>query len=76
MIQIGTDVCTEIREIAETVVEISGKDIQIQFDESKPEGDRGRCADYSKAQTLLGWKPRVSLFEGLSRTYTWVEGKI
>ncbi len=76
MIQIGTNVCTNIREIAETIVEISGKDILIQFDRSKPEGDRGRCADYSKAQGLLGWMPRVSLCEGLSRTYQWVESKI
>jgi nucleoside-diphosphate-sugar epimerase len=76
VIQIGTDTCTSIREIAETVVEISGKKIDICYDTSKPEGDRGRCADYSKARKVLNWKPRVDLKEGLTRLYTWIEERI
>jgi len=75
-IQIGPDVCTTIREIAETIIEVSGKPIGIQFDTSRPEGDRGRCADYSKARRVLGWEPRVSLREGLAETYRWVEARI
>ena len=75
-IQIGPGCCTTIREIAETAVRISGKDIPIAFDTSKPEGDRGRCADYSKAARLLGWEPKVSLEDGLRRTYAWVARKL
>jgi len=75
-IQIGPGICTTIREIAETTVAISGKQIPITFDTSKPEGDKGRCADYSKAARLLGWKPRVSLDVGLKRTYAWVCAKL
>jgi GDP-D-mannose 3',5'-epimerase len=76
VIQIGPDVCTSIREIAETVVDISGKDIDIEYDTSKPEGDRGRCADYSKARDVLGWEPSVSLRDGLEGLYKWIEGRI
>jgi GDP-D-mannose 3',5'-epimerase len=76
VIQIGPSTCTSIREIAETVVKISGKDIEIRYDMSKPEGDRGRCADYSKAKEILGWEPRVPLREGLAELYAWVEGKV
>jgi GDP-D-mannose 3',5'-epimerase len=76
VIQIGPDVCISIREIAETLVEISGKDINIDYDRSKPEGDRGRCADYSKAKRILGWEPRTSLREGLEETYRWIESKL
>ena len=76
LIQIGPDVCTSIREIAETIVKISGKDIDINYDISRPEGDRGRCADYSKAGKFLGWEPRVSLHDGLKNTYEWVSSKI
>jgi len=75
-IQLGPDVCTTIREIAETIVDVSGKDIAIEFDTSRPEGDRGRCADYSKARRVLGWEPRVSLREGLEETYRWVEARL
>ncbi len=75
-IQIGPDVCTTIREVAETVIEVSGKSIELRYDTSRPEGDRGRCADYSKARRVLGWEPRVSLREGLAETYRWVEARI
>ncbi len=73
LIQIGPDVCVTIREIAETIVEISGKDIDIIYDTSKPEGDKGRCADYSKANRILGWEPKIDLYDGLKRLYKWIE---
>ena len=71
-IQLGTDCCTTIRELAETVVRVSGKDIQIRYDVSKPEGDKGRRADSSKAKRILCWEPRVSLEDGLKSTYMWI----
>lgn len=75
-IQIGPSVCTSIREIAETVVKISGKDIDIFYDTSKPEGDKARSADYSKAKEILGWEPKVSLEEGLQEQFEWVKSQI
>lgn len=71
-IQIGPSVCTSIKEIAETIVRISGKDIDIFYDASKPEGDKARSADYTKAKTILGWEPQVTLEEGLQDQYDWV----
>lgn len=73
VIQIGPDVSTSIRDIAELVVELSGKQIQIEYDLSKPEGDRGRRADYTKAREILGWSPRTDLTDGLRRLYRWIE---
>ena len=75
-IQIGPSVCTSIREIAETVVKISGKDIDIVYDTTKPEGDKARSADYSKAKEILGWEPKVSLWDGLTEQYEWVKAQI
>lgn len=75
-IQIGPGVCTSIREVAERVVAISGKEIEIEYDLSAPEGDRGRCADFSKAAAVLGWTPQVSLDEGLGRLYRWMEHQL
>jgi GDP-D-mannose 3',5'-epimerase len=74
-IQLGPDTCTSIRQIAETIVRISGKPIEIYFDTTRPEGDKGRCANYEKAMTLLGWRPRTSLNDGLSETYKWILGQ-
>ena len=75
VIQIGPDICNSIKEIAETLIDISGKDIDIEYDTTKPEGDKGRCADYSKAKRILGWEPRVNLRIGLEETYRWIEKK-
>lgn len=75
-IQIGPSVCTSIREIAETVIKISGKDITPFYDTTKPEGDKARSADYSKAKKVLGWEPKVNLEEGLKRQYDWVKAQI
>lgn len=76
LIQVGPNICTSIREIAEKIVEISGKQIEIQYDLTKPEGDKGRCADYSKAKTILNWEPTVTLENGLSDMYQWISAKL
>jgi len=75
-IQIGPSVCTSIAEIAETVIRISGKDITPFFDTTKPEGDKARSADYSKAKEILGWEPKVSLEDGLKQQYEWIRKRI
>ena len=72
-IQIGPDVCTSIREVAEQIVAVSGKEIEIRYDLTAPEGDRGRCADFARANSTLGWSPRISLADGLGRLYEWME---
>lgn len=71
-IQIGTNHCTTIRELAEMITAISKKHIDIEYDLSKPEGDRGRCANCSKAELILGWEPKVSMLQGLAKTYAWI----
>jgi len=71
-IQIGPDHCTTIREVAETIVNVSGKNIDIHYDTTKPTGDLGRRADYAKARDLLGWKPQMALTDGIAELYGWI----
>lgn len=75
-IQIGPSVCTSIKEIAETVVKISGKEIAVFYDTTKPEGDKARSADFSKAKDVLGWEPKVKLEDGLREQYEWIKVQI
>ena len=76
VIQIGPSVCTSIKEIAETIVAISEKNIEICYDITKPEGDKARSADYSKAKALLGWEPRTNLKDGIRKQYDWIKSQI
>jgi len=71
VIQIGPSESNSISEIAKEIIKISGKDIKIRFDLAKPEGDRDRAADTSKAKSILGWKHKVDLEEGLQNTFVW-----
>ena len=80
-IQIASGHETTIAEIAKTIIKISGKDIPIKFDTSKPEGDFGRSGNYDKAKRVLGWDVTTKLEDGLRQTYHWAfeqitEGKV
>ena len=71
VIQIGPNESVSIADIAKKIVALSGKDIDIQFDNSKPEGDKDRSADSSKARKIIGWTQKISIDEGLNLTYQW-----
>lgn len=76
VIQIGPEYSTSIKEIAERVCAISGKQIAIRFDTGKPEGDVDRAADWTRARDILDWSPKTSIQEGLEQTYSWCERQI
>jgi GDP-L-fucose synthase len=64
----GSDVT--IRELAEMVREIVGFEGRMVFDPTKPDGTPRKLLDVSRA-TLLGWRPRIDLHEGIRSTYQW-----
>ena len=72
-LNIGSDRLVTIDELADIIIRISGKKITKEYDLSAPQGVRGRNADISLPRKVLGWEPRVSLEEGLTRTYKWIE---
>jgi len=70
-INIGSDVMVTINELAQIAITLSGKEIEPQYDLSKPQGVRGRNSDNTLLRKVLGWEPKISLFEGMRRTYEW-----
>ena len=77
IIQIGPSYCTSIKELVLTLKDkILKKDIAIFYDTTRPEGDLGRCADYSLANKTLGWEPLVNLENGLMTTTNWIEKQL
>lgn len=71
-IQIGPNICTPISTVAEIIREVVDLPIEIKFDPSKPIGDLGRSANYSKATKILGWEPSVDLKDGLTSLVEWI----
>ena len=75
VIQIGPNKCTKINDLARIIINNIDPNIKINHDLSKPIGDIGRCANYSKAKELLGWEPNIFLEEGLSDLVEWLKMK-
>lgn len=70
---IGSERLVTIDKLADMIIKISGKKIAKRYDLSAPQGVRGRNADIRLARKILGWEPRISLEEGLTKTYKWIE---
>ena len=70
IINVGTGIDVTIRGLAEKIAETVGFHGGIELDLSKPDGTPLRRIDVSRL-FALGWRPRVSLDEGIVRTYDW-----
>jgi GDP-L-fucose synthase len=70
IINVGTGEDVTIRELAELVREVTGYQGRLAFDTSKPDGTPRKLLDVSGLRAL-GWRPRISLRDGLKNTYEW-----
>ncbi len=70
-VNLGSQEEITVRELAREIVRISGKNIELKFDTSKPSGALSRKPDLQKIKNILGWIPKTNLHDGLVRTYSW-----
>jgi len=70
-VNLGTGIETSIRELAETIAELTGFEGEIVWDRTMPNGQPRRSLDASKAERLFGFRARTELREGLERTIAW-----
>jgi len=75
-LNIGSDRLVSVNELADIIIKISGKRITKKYDLSAPVGVMGRNADLTLVKQVLGWEPRVSLEEGLAKTYKWIAEQV
>jgi UDP-glucuronate decarboxylase len=68
---IGSPDEVTIRELAETVREVTGSSVELVFAPLPVDDPQRRRPDISLAQQVLGWKPAVDLRDGLTRTAAW-----
>jgi len=70
IINVGVGEDISIRELAELIARVVGFNGEIVYDTSKPDGTPRKLLDVSRL-FALGWRPRISLEEGLRQTYEW-----
>lgn len=70
IINVGCGEDLTIRELVEIVARVIGFEIDLVFDTTKPDGTPRKLLDTTRLQSL-GWKPRISLNDGIQQTYQW-----
>lgn len=65
-----------IGDLARLLIELTGKDVKVEFDTSKPDGPKRRSADTSKAFEKIGFRTDVSLREGLKKSIEWYTARL
>jgi nucleoside-diphosphate-sugar epimerase len=74
-VNIGSEEMLSINQLAQNVIDISGKEIYIKNIEG-PTGVRGRNSDNKLIREKLGWEPTKPLYDGLIKTYEWIDEQI
>ncbi len=70
IVNIGWGEDVTIKELAEMVAAATGFKGRLVFDASKPDGTPRKLLDTSRL-TSMGWKPKISLKDGIEQTYAW-----
>ena len=60
-------------EFGPMIESLLGKKIEVARGDWRPGDQRVFYADYRKAERELGWKPKISLEEGIERLFQWVQ---
>ena len=74
-INVGTGEDVSIKQLAETIADVTGYENDIKWDTSKPNGTLRKVMDVSKIHDL-GWKHKISLREGIESTYEWYKNSL
>jgi len=76
VINLGNPEEHTVLEYAQLIKEVCGSKSRIVHEPLPEDDPTRRQPDITKAQTLLGWEPRVPLNEGLRQTIAWYDGEL
>jgi UDP-glucose 4-epimerase len=68
---VGTGIGTSVVELAQILIKSAGISVPIEFAPKRPGEAQDSFVDISKADRLLGWRPRVTLEQGLANSFKW-----
>ncbi|MFW5871415.1 MAG: NAD-dependent epimerase/dehydratase family protein [Verrucomicrobiota bacterium] len=74
-VNIGSEEMISINGLAEMVMDIAGKKVNIKHIEG-PLGVRGRNSDNRLIKEKLRWEPQAPLRDGMEKTYAWIAEQV
>jgi GDP-D-mannose 3',5'-epimerase len=72
-INLGSSELVTINQLVDIVEEIAGVRLHRQYNLNAPKGVNGRNSDNTLIKRYLDWEPSISLYEGMAKTYEWIE---
>ena len=72
-VNIGSEEMVSINELVETAAKVARKVVRKVYNLKAPTGVRGRNSNNDLIREKLGWDYRMTLEEGIRRTYIWIE---
>ena len=72
-VNIGSEEMVSINELVETAAKVAHKVVRKVYNLKAPTGVRGRNSNNDLIREKLGWDYRMTLEEGIRRTYVWIE---
>ena len=75
VLNIGSEEMVTINRLAEMIAGHAQKSISLKHIDG-PIGVMGRNSENSLVSKSIGWSPNVTLLEGLSKTYRWIESEV
>jgi len=85
-VNIGSEEMVTINQLAQIAIDLSGKDIKIKNIQGQefvekygftcPLGVRGRNSDNKLYREKVGWETKMTLIEGMKKTYEWIEEQV
>lgn len=76
LLNIGSGRAIAVKDLARLIIELSGRDIAIEHDLSRPHIPTALALDCSLAEERLGWRPSTSLEDGIRRTIDWYRANL
>lgn len=70
-LNLGSDEEITIADLSRLIIELSGLDVQVVLDPTKPDGQPRRACDTSRARRELGFEATTPLRAGLAKTIEW-----
>ena len=75
-INMGSDEAITMTQLADMLIDISGKKIKKKYLPAGPAGCMRRNSDNTKIMKLTGWKPNYPLEQGLKNTFEYVKSQV
>lgn len=73
---VGSGCSISIKELVDKINLISGKNLPVHYETTKPVIDTNIVLDITKTWEILGWQPKIDIDEGIRQTIEWYKSNI